>query len=61
MAYNQQHNITPRSVVRAWRRASIRGKTWPRAAAVLNEASGNLDVTETVRELEEEMLTAANS
>jgi len=27
---------------------------------VLNEAAGNFDVAETIRELEEEMLTAAN-
>jgi excinuclease ABC subunit B len=32
-----------------------------KASAVLNEAGGNLDVTETIRELEEEMLGAANN
>lgn len=32
-----------------------------RATAMLREATGNLDVTETLRELESEMLSAANN
>jgi excinuclease ABC subunit B len=39
---------------------SARGEFRSRANAVLNDAAGNFDVTETIRELEEEMLTAAN-
>ena len=31
------------------------------AAAVINDAGGNFDVTETIRELEEQMLEAANN
>ena len=62
IAYNKEHNITPRSVIRAVEESlSTREDQAARATAVLNEATGNLDVTETVRELEEEMLAAANN
>ena len=62
IAYNKEHKITPRSVIRAVEESlSTREDQAARASAVLNEASGNLDVTETVRELEEEMLAAANN
>jgi excinuclease ABC subunit B len=62
IAYNKEHNITPRSVSRAVEESlSTREDQAARASAVLNEASGNLDVTETIRELEEEMLGAANN
>src|SRR5881396_3123715 len=63
ITYNQEHNITPRSVSRpveeslasdAYGRASRNA-----AAAVINDAGGNFDVTETLRELEEQMLAAA--
>ena len=62
IAYNKEHNITPRSVSRAVEESlSTREDQAAKASAVLNEASGNLDVTETIRELEEEMLGAANN
>jgi len=62
MAYNKEHNITPRSVSRAVEESlSSREDQAARANAVLNEAGGNFDVTETIRELEEEMLSAANN
>jgi excinuclease ABC subunit B len=62
IAYNKEHNITPRSVSRAVEESlSTREDQANKASAVLNEAGGNLDVTETIRELEEEMLTAANN
>jgi excinuclease ABC subunit B len=32
-----------------------------KTAAVINDAGGNFDIAETVRELEEEMLEAANN
>jgi excinuclease ABC subunit B len=63
-AYNLEHHITPRSVSRAVEDSlavykQARGKNL--AAAVLNDAGGNFDVTETLRELEEEMIAAANN
>ncbi len=62
IAYNKEHNITPRSVSRAVEESlSTREDQAAKASAVLNEAGGNLDVTETIRELEEEMLGAANN
>ena len=62
LAYNQEHHITPRSVSRALEESlSSDSATRGRAAGVLNETAGDFDVTETVRELEEEMLTAANN
>jgi excinuclease ABC subunit B len=62
LAYNQEHNITPRSVSRAVEESlSARGEFRSRAHSVLNDAAGNFDLTETLRELEEEMLTAANN
>jgi excinuclease ABC subunit B len=62
IAYNKEHNITPRSVSRAVEESlsSHKGVT-DSANALLREGSGNFDVTETIRELEEEMLTAANN
>jgi excinuclease ABC subunit B len=62
LAYNKEHNITPRSVSRAVEESlSTREDQAAKANAVLNEAGGNFDVTETIRELEEEMLGAANN
>ena len=62
IAYNKEHGITPRSVSRAVEESlSTRDEQAAKATAILNEAGGNLDVTDTVRELEEEMLTAANN
>src|SRR5204863_9887116 len=62
IAYNKEHNITPRSVSRAVEESlSTREDQAAKASAVLNEAGGNVDVTETIRELEEEMLGAANN
>ena len=62
VAYNLEHNITPRSVTRAIEESlSTESGYKQKAAAVLNEAAGDFDVAETIRELEEEMLTAANN
>lgn len=61
MAYNQQHNITPRSVSRAIEESLSSGKDDEKAIAVIRDAGRDFDVTETIRELEEEMLNAANN
>jgi excinuclease ABC subunit B len=61
LAYNREHGITPRSVTRA-----VEESLAPRrpgaeiAAAALRETAEDFDVTETLRELEAEMLEAAN-
>src|SRR5437867_3731443 len=62
LAYNQEHGITPRSVSRAVEESlAVTEDQHQRATAVLRDAGGNFDVTETIRELEGEMLTAANN
>jgi len=62
VAYNQEHNITPRSVSRAVEESLVvREETREQAAGVLREAGMDVDLTETIKELEEEMLTAANN
>jgi excinuclease ABC subunit B len=62
LAYNREHHITPRSVRRAVEESlSTREDQAARAASVLQDAAGNLDVVETLRELEAEMLSAANN
>ncbi|MFO1477821.1 MAG: excinuclease ABC subunit UvrB [Verrucomicrobiota bacterium] len=61
LEYNRVHNITPRSVSRAVEESlSSHHETAEQARGVLQETAANLDVTETLRELEEEMLKAAN-
>jgi excinuclease ABC subunit B len=62
LAYNQEHHITPRSVVRAVEESlSSRKESSGRAQAFLHEAGVDIDISETVRELEEEMVGAANN
>lgn len=60
LAYNSEHGITPRGVTRALEE-SLSEHHRNHAASVINDAGGDFDVTETIRELEEEMVTAANS
>ncbi len=60
LAYNVEHGITPRGVTRDIEE-SLGNPKEGHAASVINDAGGNFDVTETLRELEEEMLTAANN
>jgi excinuclease ABC subunit B len=64
LAYNREHGIVPRGVSRP-----IEGSLSSEAqglasrnaaAAVIQDAGGNFDLTETIRELEAEMLEAAN-
>src|SRR5882724_5611103 len=62
LTYNQENNITPRSVVRAVEESlSSYRQTTERARAFLNESGVDLDISQTIKELEEEMVTAANN
>ena len=62
MAYNLEHNITPRSVSRAVEESlAVRDASSSRATAVLREAAGDLDVASTIQELEADMVTAAGN
>ena len=62
LAYNAAHGITPRSVSRAVEESlSAQKEERSLAEAVLNEGSGNFDVTETIRELEAQMIEASNN
>jgi excinuclease ABC subunit B len=58
--YNREHHITPRSVSRAVEEslATYESKR-EEAGAVLREANVDVDITETIKELEGEMLAAA--
>jgi excinuclease ABC subunit B len=60
MEYNVKHGITPQTVRRAVQESLhtiLRGREI--AASVIQEAGGNFDLTELLRELEEEMQTAS--
>jgi len=60
IAYNTEHNITPRSVSRAVEESlATYESTREEADAVLREGGGDIDLTETISELETEMLKAA--
>ena len=61
IAYNTEHNITPRSVTRAIEESLAIQRPGSKAAAVINDAGGNFDVTETLRQLQEEMVEASNN
>ncbi len=60
MEYNEEHGITPQTVRRAVQESLhtiLRGREI--AASVIQEAGGDFNVTELLRELEEEMQTAS--
>src|SRR4029434_3442508 len=60
--YNREHNITPRSVSRAVEESlSSYHSTHRKAHAVQKEHGVDIDLNETIQELEQEMLTAANN
>jgi excinuclease ABC subunit B len=62
IAHNKEHNITPRSVTRAVEESlSAHRETSNKAYAFLNESGVDIDLSETIREIEQEMLTAANN
>jgi excinuclease ABC subunit B len=60
IAYNVEHNITPRSVIRAVEESLATYESDRKEAdAVLREGSTDIDITSTIQELETEMLKAA--
>jgi excinuclease ABC subunit B len=62
LAYNKEHNITPRSIVRAVQESLgslLKGRQI--AGAVVNETSKDMDVMQVLQELEAEMFAASNS
>ena len=62
LKHNKEHNITPRSVSRAVEDSlGNRQEATDKATMLLRDAKGEYDVTETIRELEQEMLTAAEN
>ncbi|MFO1515159.1 MAG: excinuclease ABC subunit UvrB [Verrucomicrobiota bacterium] len=62
LAYNAEHNITPRSVSRAVEDSlAVYESTRKEASSVLKDAGMDVDLTETINELESEMLIAANN
>ncbi len=62
LAYNAEHHITPRSVSRAVEESlSSHRATNEKAYALLSESGVDIDINETIKELEEEMLLAANN
>jgi excinuclease ABC subunit B len=62
IAYNQEHHITPRSVSRAVEDSlAVYQSAHDKAEMLLHEVSGNLDLTQTLQDLQEEMIEAANN
>ncbi|KAF0181418.1 MAG: excinuclease ABC subunit B [Limisphaerales bacterium] len=62
VAYNTAHGITPRSVTRVMEESlSSQKEVHDVATGVLNEAAGDFDVTETILELEGQMIEASNN
>jgi excinuclease ABC subunit B len=61
LAYNREHHITPRSVTRAVEESLSSRRDDSKARAVINDAGGNFDITETIRELEQDMVQAASN
>src|SRR3981081_4616344 len=62
MEYNEKHGITPQTVRRAVQESLhtiLRGREI--ASSVIREAGGNFDLTELLRELEEEMQQASSN
>jgi excinuclease ABC subunit B len=62
LAYNLEHHITPRSVSRAVEESlSSYRETTRQADAMLRETGMDIDIQQTINELEEEMVGAANN
>ena len=62
LAYNAEHNITPRSVRRAVEESLVVYESnRQQGASVLRDSGMDVDITQTINELETEMLAAANN
>ena len=62
LEYNRQHNITPRSVSRAVEESlAVYESNREQAAGVLKDAKMDVDLTETIAELETDMIKAAEN
>jgi excinuclease ABC subunit B len=62
LEYNREHNITPRSVSRAVEESlAVYDANRNQAAGVLKDARLDVDLTETISELETEMIKAAEN
>jgi excinuclease ABC subunit B len=62
IAYNEANHITPRSVSRAVEESlSVHDRERKEAQSFLAESGVDIDINDTIKELEEEMLAAANN
>jgi excinuclease ABC subunit B len=62
LAYNKEHNITPRSVSRAVEDSlAVYQNTRKRADMLLREGGGDFDITQTISQLQAEMVEAADN
>ena len=62
LKHNEENNITPQSVSRAVEDSlGNRQEATDKATMLLRDAGGEYDVTETIRELEQDMLAAAEN
>jgi excinuclease ABC subunit B len=61
LAYNQAHNITPRTVIRAVEESLASRFSAQKTVAAINDAQGNFDIAATLVELEADMVQAAEN
>ncbi|MCF7669652.1 MAG: excinuclease ABC subunit UvrB [Verrucomicrobia bacterium] len=62
LEFNREHNITPQAVIRAMEdRLSYQKDQTATAESVVRETEGDFDITQTLRELQDEMFEASNN